>query len=174
MRYLIAVGICTVFLVGDIVNSHSSMYWDFETSDLETMGEPEVATQDRQPAQPTIKMAPKMYDDYELPDFEPLSMEERPRTAPMRSTEDSVSAPVVRPMTPRRTQQPAPQDTSVQTVSPRPAITQPGAQSVPTPPAEQPAQVSTPSVDTQAPSKRTDVQQPVTKKMKWGKTDSAK
>ncbi|MGC8906442.1 MAG: hypothetical protein ACP5M0_03250 [Desulfomonilaceae bacterium] len=173
MRYLIAVGICLFLLVGGTVPAaHSSMYWNFETPDLETLGEPEAAPQDSRPIQPARQKAPKMYDDYELPEIEPLSVDEPPRTAPLRATEDSVSAPVVRTQTPRRTEQAAPAETTVQTVSPRPAITQPGAQSTSPPPAGQPAQVTPGQTSAPSAATQTAPQEPVTKKMKWGKTDS--
>ncbi len=172
MRYLIPVSICLVLLVGGTVPAaHSSMYWNFETPDLETMGEPEAAPQDSRPVQPARQKAPKMYDDYELPEIEPLSAEEPPRTAPLRATEDSVSAPVVRTQTPRRTQQTPPAEATVQSVSPRPAITQPGAQTTSTPPAPQPAQVGPGEISPSSAATQP-AQEPVTKKMKWGKTDS--
>ena len=173
MRYLIAVGICLVLLVGGIVpGAHSSMYWNFETPDLETMGEPEAAPQDSRPIQPARQKAPKMYDDYELPEIEPLSANEPPRAAPLRATEDAVSPPAVQTQTPRRTQRDEPSQTTVQTVSPRPAITQPGAQSTSTPQAVQPTQVSPGATSAPSAAPQAAPQEPVTKKMKWGKTDS--
>lgn len=176
MKYLIAVGICLVLVVSAVDHyTYASMYWNFETPDLETLDEPQTAPSDIRPAQqPARKPQPKMYDDYELPEIEPMSAEEPPSTAtPVRSSEDSVSGPVVRPQTPRRTQQAAPPDTSIQTVSPRPALTQPGAQSTASPSAAQPPSQAGP----EGPSAPVSVgqeqsQQPTTKKMKWGKTES--
>lgn len=177
MKHVIAVGICLVLVVGAVDHyTYASMYWNFETPDLETLDESQTAPRDILPAQqPARKPQPKMYDDYELPEIEPMSAEEQPRTAtPIRSSEDSVSGPVVRPQTPRRTQQAAPPDTSIQTVSPRPALTQPGAQPTASPSASQPpssqAQPGGPSAPVSAGQEQS--QQPTTKKMKWGKTES--
>jgi len=174
MKYLIAIGMCLGLLVGGVFHdTPASMYWDFETPDLETMGEPEATPRDSMPVQrPGRQTAPKMYDDYEVPEIGPMSVDQPAATAPLRSSEDSVSAPVARPQTPRRTQQSGPPDTSIQTISPRPAITQPGSQSVSTPSAEKPTQVSPAGTSAAPPANQTKDQQPLTKKMKWGKPET--
>ncbi len=174
MKHATVVGICLLVVFGithDV--AQASMYWDLETPELETLGEPEGAPRDVRPVQdPVRQQAPMMYDDYELPDIEPLSVTEPPSTTPIRTTEDSVSAPVARPQTQRDTRQVGPSVTSSQPVSPRPAVTQPGAQSVNQEKAAQPPQVAPPG--TSPPATAADqgkTQQPETKKMKWGKSE---
>lgn len=171
MRYVTLVGVALAILAGGaLLQSEASMYWDFEVPDLETMGESGVVVQDSRPAAPRTDPPTPMYDNYVVPDIEPYSAEEPVAAAPIRTTEDTVT---VTPQSPRQLQrtlrEPAQPSASSPESTPRPAVTQPGEQ----PESRRSLQDSRPADPTSAPGgPQGEEQKPVTKKMKWGQTDT--
>jgi len=171
MRYVTLVGLTLAILAGGtLLQSQASMYWEFEVPDLETMGESEVVVQDTRPEPPRMDPPTPMYSTYVDPETDSISEEEPVAVAPIRTTEDTVT---VTPQSPRQLQrtlrEPAQPSASSPESTPRPAVTQPGGQ----PETRRSLQDTRPADPTSAPGvSQAEDQKPVTKKMKWGQTDS--
>lgn len=170
MRYVTIIGMAVAILAaGTHLHSHASMYWDSEVPDLEMMMESETVAQDSTTAPPKVEPAPKMYADGVTLEIDVISEEEPADVGPIRTTEDTVTTTPQSPRSLQRTLREPTQPSSSSTATPRPAVTQPGGQ----PETQKALQDARPTESAGAPGlSQTEEQKPVTKKMKWGQTET--
>ena len=170
MRYVTIIGLVLAMLAaGTFLPSQASMYWDSEVPDLETMMETAPVVRDSTPTPPKVDPAPKMYADGVTLEIDVISEDEPAAAAPITTTEDTVTITPQSPRSLQRTLREPAQPSSSPAATPRPAVTQPGGQ----PESQRSLQDARPAESAVAPGlSQAEEQKPVTKKMRWGQTET--